>query len=606
MSIRIKAETALALGVANLGRVFAYRFGVKAGLNPVKRLQKASVKGPFFHSIDSKELNLEETYPFISSRPFGWMTDVDITSINWFRSCLTDHQISVCDKPWYDIPDFDAKVGDIKGVWEASRFDWVIQCTQLYLSGDDGALLKLNQTLDDWIVHNPTYLGPNWKCGQEASIRVMHLAMAAKMLNQVNSPELALLAFVKAHLERIAPTISYAVAQDNNHGTSEAAALFIGGSWLHAQNDPIGKKWMKLGRKWLENRAKRLIDKDGSFSQYSTNYHRVMLDTYSIVEIWRSDLGLPLFTNELYIRLKAATNWLYQFTQEVNGDVPNLGANDGARLLQLTNTDYRDFRPSVQLASVIFHKAVAWSHDGEYDLQLKWLGLVKPEQQLSDQKSFHFSEGGYFGLRASENTAFAMMTYPKFRFRPSQCDALHLDFWFEGENLLRDGGTFSYNAGNDYINYYGGVESHNTVQFDGYDQMPRLSRFLLGSWLKAKQVTHDFNARSIQAGYADAQGANHLRKVSLDESKLTVSDEISEFKNKAVLRWRLKPSDWVIKGQTITDGQHVIIIQSDMAIHRMELTQGKESRYYYHESDIPVLEIEVHEAGCLITEYKYQ
>ena len=39
---------------------------------------------------------------------------------------------------------------------------------------------------------------------------------------------------ITLHLVRIAATLPYAIAQDNNHGTSEAAALFIGGAWLDA------------------------------------------------------------------------------------------------------------------------------------------------------------------------------------------------------------------------------------------------------------------------------------------------------------------------------------------------------------------------------------
>ena len=104
----------------------------------------------------------------------------------------------------------------------------------------------------------------------------MHLAMAAHLLGQVATPSIGLVRLVRLHLRRIAPTIQYAVAQDNNHGTSEAAALFIGGSWLASLSNERGAvreahSWMKQGRKWLENRARRLIAPDGSFSQYSLN-----------------------------------------------------------------------------------------------------------------------------------------------------------------------------------------------------------------------------------------------------------------------------------------------------------------------------------------------
>lgn len=603
MSLKLKAQTAKNLGIFNLARVAIYQIGVRSGLNPVKRLSQAPVSGLLFRPI--APLSQRECFDQYKLSPFGCLPELSPSELIWGQSVLTEYRFSEMNKPWFNLSDFDSNVGDIKGIWEASRFDWALGLARDYLAGRDAALAELNDSATSWMYQNVPYLGPNWKCGQEASIRVMHLAFTAKLLSQVEQPEPTLLELIKAHLQRIAPTISYAIAQDNNHGTSEAAALFIGGSWLDAQNDPVGKKWMRLGRKWLENRANRLISKDGSFSQYSTNYHRVMLDTYSMVEIWRYDLGLPLFSDRLYNRLRVATNWLYQFTQRENGDVPNLGANDGARLLQLTQTDYRDYRPSVQLASVLFFKASAWRESGDYDLPLKWLGLEKPPEQFLVQDNFHFSQGGYFGLRNNHNTAFAMMTYPRFRFRPSQCDALHLDFWLCGENLLRDGGTFSYNAGQDYIDYYGGTQSHNTIQFDDHEQMPRLSRFLLGSWVKAKELVWNNNQPYCQASYKDYQGCYHKRQVTLSDDRLLVIDSITGVKNKAILRWRLKPDNWAISSNMATNGSHTIKITSDTNIVKMKLVDGRESRYYYQETSIPVLEVEFASDGTITTEYNY-
>src|SRR5690606_5962127 len=137
--------------------------------------------------------------------------------------------------------------------------DWVPAMAQRARQGEQKELERLNAWLADWTTTNAPYQGPNWKCGQEASIRVIHLACAALLLGQVRDPLPALLDLVALHLRRIAPTVQYAMAQDNNHGTSEAAALFVGGSWLAEHGDRRGARWAAAGRNLLENRAARLI-----------------------------------------------------------------------------------------------------------------------------------------------------------------------------------------------------------------------------------------------------------------------------------------------------------------------------------------------------------
>ena len=608
MSFLIKARTAAALGGFNLCRAISYRVGVKLGWNQVRRLTGSTIKGVFF--------NLQAWPLTIVSAPGHWHkkahlfgyhpVSVTTTPPDWHTNLLTGKRVPQPDRDWWLIPDFDLAIGDIKSVWELSRFDWVLAFSQHARAGDLEALQRLNDWLNDWCTQNRPYTGPNWKCGQEASIRVMHLAMAALILEQIKTAPKALVDIVELHLKRIEPTISYAMAQDNNHGTSEAAALFIGGSWLASLGIPRGAYWAAVGRKWLENRASRLISEEGSFSQYSLNYHRVILDTFSMVEVWRRKLALPEFSVCWQQRARAASHWLNAMTNSWNGDGPNLGANDGARLLPLTDSDYRDFRPSVQLATVLFSQAVAYSEDGQWNQPLYWLGLDRPAKALPVTESEVFDQGGFAVLR--EGDVKVILRYPRFRFRPSQADALHLDFWLQGRNLLRDAGTYSYNTEASWLQYFPGTESHNTVQFDGRDQMPRLSRFLFGDWLKTsvfKPLSRSLGEQTITAGYNDGKNAQHIRSVSLSKGLLRVTDEIRGFKEKAVLRWRLEPGAWEINENVLSNGIHTIKVMADIPIKRYELVEGWESRYYQDKKIVPVLEVELHQPGTLTTEYSW-
>lgn len=603
-----KVRTALNLGIINIIRVIVYRLSIRIGINPVQRLKAPPIKGDFFRSYTDEAYNLPTNNDWANGVTlFSYWhlqssTDIPI----WHANPFTGKKAKSNHLPWWKIPDFDPNVGDIKQIWELSRFDWALAFAQKAANGNEEYLHKLNQWINDWYINNPPYLGINWKCGQEASIRVMHLAVCALILKQTKNSNSPLLDLIAVHLERIAPTIQYAVAQDNNHGTSEAAALFIGGSWLEKNNVPKGADWKRLGKKWLENRAQKLILKDGSFSQYSLTYHRLMLDTISLSEIWRIKMNEPKFKPKFYQRAQAACDWLYCIINLENGDGPNLGANDGARLLPLTNTNYRDFRPSLQLAMRAFKNQNAITQPGPWNNVLKWLSIEPVTAPAPPQKSKLFDSGGYAILHKKD--AMVLFRYPRFRFRPSQADALHIDLWVRGKNLLRDGGSYSYNAEEKWLNYFPCTISHNTVQFDNRSQMPRISRFLYGDWLKTKDlssITESNGCINVAASYKDAEGSVHSRSIELNENSLKVRDEIKGLKHSAILRWRLKPGDWKISKHSIKNKNHIISIQSTMPIKRFEVIEGWESKYYLDKQPIPVLEVEVHEAGALTTEYQW-
>jgi len=601
MSLIMKGQTALALGLFNLFRVFKYRMGVKTGLNPVQKLSAQLPQGYFFsQSGQSEQINIPVKstltafgyfkYPLVGQFP------------NWFYSPLTQHTFQNVEKPWYQIPDFDEKVGDIKGIWEASRFDWLIDLVLQECKARNGqALVELDLWLNDWCNNNPAYLGPNWKCGQEASIRVMHIISALIGLGKINQLNDNISSFIEVHLKRIEPTIDYAIAQDNNHGTSEAAALYIGGAFLNKNKpSPQYEKWQALGEKWLVNRANKLIMEDGGFSQYSINYHRVMLDSYCLAEIVCQKLNLKPFSKSLYTQLQKATDWLYVLTQ-ANGDVPNLGANDGAKIIPVSQTDYRDFRPTVQLASTLFYKHSYYQDLGTYDQSLDFFHIHKLEKENFKLPSRNqiFNESGL--ITSKNDNFFIAFKLPKFKFRPSQCDGLHLDVWFKGQNILRDGGTYSYNSSPKDLDYFSGVASHNTVEFDKHQQMPRLSRFLFGAWLTPKNLT--YKPYEFGCGYQDYWQCEHHRKVLLTDNQIEVVDNISGFQQQAILRWRLPPDHWVLNNNILTNGKVEIILDAEHSIS-IHLTEGEESRYYYQKTKLPVLEITATQPTTIFTVIK--
>lgn len=602
-----KIGTFRRLGIKNIAVVAAYRLALSLGIHPVTRIKRRAPKGIFY---DSK-VNISACSPSMEWKNswlgFGQFVQGGDSSIpNWHGSLGAVSSTSTTAIPWWTIPDF-ASGTDIKEIWEFSRFDWLVCMAQRATCGDQSEIIRMNQWLIDWCASNPPYFGPNWKCGQEASFRVIHLVLACAILGKDGDPKKELLDLVEIHLARIAPTISYARAQDNNHATSEAAALFIGGSWL-GMHRPLtsGRKWEALGRLSLERAVARCFLADGSFSQHSTNYHRLALDTLSLAEWWRIRQSLSPWSNVFYKRAASATNWLHTLVEPSNGDVPNLGSNDGACLLWFGGSNIRDFRPSVQIAAAFFLGRRAYADCPIGDNACTWLSLLVPNGEPLEYMSKDFPFGGITLLRARD--CHVLFRKPVYRFRPCHADALHVDLWIRGKNIFRDGGTFSYAASEIFSNYFPGTVSHCTIEFDDRDQMPRLGRFLFGSWLSAQEQSVNLSdpKKSATASYKDRYGVTHCREISLHQTILEVKDTVSGFKSHAILRWRLCPGNWSLTENGVEmEGIKVRVLASEN-IENMSLQIGWESRLYLERIAIPVLEVRVSRACRIVTTVEWK
>jgi hypothetical protein len=573
----LKLQTYYRLGFINVVVVALYRLAVKFGY--FKRLQPPTkLQEPYFsEAITNDEKAIPVKY-------FSYHTFNVASPPDWFVNPFNQQRFDEL-KNWSDIPDYMPDLGDIKTIWELSRFDWLPKLAWQYRQGDGAALGRLEHWLRDWGDKNPPYTGINWKCGQESSLRCLNMLTAAFIL-KIEKPSAGVLAFLEVHLERIAPTIYYAVAQDNNHGTSEAAALFLVGHYLarfgNARQQEKGGRWAKTGRYWLENRVQTIILEDGSFSQHSLVYHRLMQDTLSLTELIRRHYNLPSFSKEFYERMRLCAQWLFEMIDPASGDAPNLGHNDGTYLFNLAELPYRDFRPSAYLAMALFSGKKVFADCRHpfaevFEFDSSDYTEATPQSQL-------WSQGAYAKLQ--RENGFALLRLPRYCFRPAHADALHLDVWHKGVNVLRDGGSYSYNTTSETMAYYAGTASHNTVRFDGHDQMPRLGRYLFASWLEPSRL--EFREDQMTLGYQDSWQVKHNRTLTVSETGWLVQDTFSGFQHEALLTWRLAPGQWRLEGQRLEGETMTLELDGEV---ELELKEAPESRYYLDQTMIPVLHV---------------
>lgn len=449
---------------------------------------------------------------------------------NWFLNPFNGQECLKPNEHWTKISDFNRNLGDIKNIWELSRFAWVGILARAYLvSGNDIYLKRINDWITDWVSKNPVNQGPNWKCGQETSFRIFNLLNAAQILDQADKPSEGLKEIIRHHLKRVYLNNRYATAQRNNHSTSEAAALFIGGSWLSKVNSPDRKQYLRYARKGrnsLEHLLKSLVYEDGSFAQHSTNYHRLFIDTLSLTAFWTHKLNLQPFTRNFNEIAGKSTNWALSIIDK-SGNSPNLGPNDGTQLQSNHSCDYRDYRPSLQTASTLLNGHLAFG-SGPWDEPLYWFGIRKASLSLKPFiKRTQVHKSGYI-IMNGENS-WALFRFPFYNFRPSHNDVFHFDLWANGRNLIFDSGSFSYYPDNDSdVPDLKSVHAHNTISFDHNEQMPRLGRFLLGRWIKPLAVGAieqlENNSGTWEGSYRDYTGNIHTRKIKWDKNMWRVFD----------------------------------------------------------------------------------
>lgn len=580
------ARTIPLLGISNIVRVADYR--LRKSLNIIHfRQEGPRPEGPFFAPAS----NGESASAFLSQTLFGWDSRHFVSPPDWlanpFEPACRLHAGSDWRNSLAELP----TEADVKDFWELSRWYWVPELAWRAREGDGTALSTLNQWLDDWVMTNPSYKGIQWSCGQEAAIRLLNLALASLILGGVQNTAPALLWLVKIHVNRIEPTLGYAIGQQNNHGSTEAAALYIGGSWLAIHNQLTYSKTSKKGRHWLLDRADFLIQPDGTSNQYSTTYHRANLEVFSLAEYWRLQMKLTKFPSAFYTRMKQGTQWLHQLTNPVTGDAPNFGPNDGSHLFSVTRSPYRDFRPTVAWATALFEGTNAYPSSTDFENRAALFNIATSGTELPPPESAHYPDGGHMVLR--QGPAAVFFRYPAFRFRPGHADCLHTDLRIGNRMLFRDGGTYRYT---DRLHHLSEAQRHNTVTFDDSDQMPKLGQFLYGSWPKAEKSWLNLSDPSqceARAGYKDHKGNQHLRELVLTPHEFLCVDHMSGAARKATLRWRLDSADWRLEGNTITDEKIRVEIECNQPLSQIRLVPSSESLYYRQLTPCLLLEVDV-------------
>jgi len=415
---------------------------------------------------------------FFSSKYFSvhdWLTNPE----NGFQYDISKH--------WAEIPDFSNEAGDIKYVWEKSRFTFLYDLIRYDYHFEKDQSKTVFLEIESWIAGNPVNRGPNWKSSQEITLRVFNWTFAlhyykgsASLTDRLFSKIINSIYQQMKHVARNFDFSRFTVR--NNHVLTEALGLYFTGLLFPFFKE--SKVWKQQGKKWFEEEIEYQIYKDGTFLQHSMNYHRVVVQLLTL-GMRLAHIHDEVWAPVVYERARASLHFLTTCQDLRSGQLPNYGHNDGALFFPLTDCDFRDFRPQLLALAYVLGEKTNYGR-GAWEEESMWFGLGgQTDTTIAPLKPFvHtcFSDGGYFHLRDQETMSF--LRCGSYQNRPFQSDNLHLDIWIDGENMLRDAGSFKYNTEKRWTDYFAGTASHNTVMLGNSDQMRKGNRFIWYDWIR--------------------------------------------------------------------------------------------------------------------------
>ncbi len=442
--------------------------------------------------------------------------------IDWQLNPITGKRASEKIK-WYNIPDFDKDRGDIKVIWEASRFSHLVTLARAFLLTDDIKYYNAFSTqLDDWLKKNPYCYGANYKCGQECSFRMVNTLLAYTIFKELGVATDADASNVKDLVDRcyrkVLSNFFYAYkCIKNNHTLSELMGIIVG-AWCCSDNGQLDKAY-----KLLDKVIDEQFTGDGGYIQFSFNYQRLALQDLECIFSIERKTKRSLNKNSKNKVINSAL-LMYQ-CQDSTGDMPNYGSNDGALIFPLTSCGYRDYKPVINAIIALGTEKQLYL-PGKHQEELIWFSGQKSINDYNfaeiDRKSQQFDDAGLFTFR--NDHYWGMIVLNSYKSRPAHMDQLHFDLWVDGLNVLCDSGTFSYASNEGQM--FARNDSHNTALVDGFYQMNVKGVFMVYDW--TKRYIAKYNNCFFEGVSNSKNGYIHKRKIRATSSGFEIIDKVDK------------------------------------------------------------------------------
>lgn len=444
------------------------------------------------------------------------------TPVNWQLNPLTGKIVDKKQK-WYKISDFDTERGDIKAIWEMSRFSYLYFLLRAFmLTKDEKYYECFSEILENWLSDNEYSNGANFKCGQECTLRMMNALTvysgfkAYGLTKEKDSENVKRI--VETSYKKVCSNFFYAYkCIKNDHTISEICGMIIG-AWC---TDDMKK--VKVYFHKLEKEIKEQFSPEGMYLSYSFNYQRYVMQLMEYMIKIQPVLGVE-FESDVKKRLYNAAMLLYQ-SQNEDGRMPNYGANDGTLIFPVTACEFEDYTPVINTIACLTGGVNIYPQ-GDYQEELLWFSNGEQDNRFQpiERKSLFCTKAGIFHYRKPQT--YMMVNAHNYERRPGHMDQLHIDLWLKGINVLCDTGTYSY--ADEQGEELSGTFGHNTVIVSGKEQMRRVGKFLIYAVPRIDVIKCD--ERELDVQLVSQNGYKHRRHIAFEKDRIVIKDFVEQRK----------------------------------------------------------------------------
>lgn len=341
---------------------------------------------------------------------------------------------------------------DIKNIWEYNRLQFLLPIAIQYLQTNDIKYKeRIVEILKYWENNNKFEYSINWNNNLEVAIRGINIALTLLLINDKNIQQ-QFSKLIYLHALHIFQEINYSdCCIPNNHVIGEATALLFLSNIIDTKKN---KKWKNKAIYILKKHI-NIIDEYGFSKENSFSYQ------FFVTKMFLFNLCFikeEKFYKELFDKiLKSIYNLNYIIIN--NNKLFNYGDNDGAYLYSLQN-EYNIEQDIKQYYNFLFQE----KNTQEIEIYKELLRTFNPNMKIikgKEKEKKYILTDKIFVYKWSNNLLF-------FNVKPieghAHNDSLAINLILNGQEILIDSGTYSYNSSKEKRIYYRGREAHNTIQ----------------------------------------------------------------------------------------------------------------------------------------------